>query len=56
MNSLPARAGMVAAAAELLDRLLLSGDDYRKRLRSVLPAYTEQAGDFVGVLRTAVHR
>ncbi|MFE0329525.1 polysaccharide pyruvyl transferase family protein [Streptomyces sp. NPDC058960] len=42
--------------ADLLDRLLLSGDDYRKRLRAVLPAYTAQAGDFVGVLRAAVHR
>ncbi|MFI9802992.1 polysaccharide pyruvyl transferase family protein [Streptomyces sp. NPDC052301] len=42
--------------ADLLDRLLLSGDDYRKHLRAVLPEYTERAGEFTRVLRAAVRR
>ncbi|MEV6833274.1 polysaccharide pyruvyl transferase family protein [Streptomyces sp. NPDC051133] len=42
--------------ADLLDRLLLSGDDYRRHLRAVLPEYTERAGDFTRVLRAAVPR
>ncbi|MFJ3640258.1 polysaccharide pyruvyl transferase family protein [Streptomyces sp. NPDC090108] len=44
------------ALIPLVDRLLADGEDYRKHLATVLPAYTRLAAGFVPVLREAVGR